>query len=118
LTDGQMSFMDEANVAARARARTTDPWTSHAAAASISEKDLRESQKAVLDAFRTWGPMHFDEVIANYEEAKWRRGYPRQSESGIRTRVKELRDAGFIEDTGRTVRLPSGRQAKVWRATS
>jgi hypothetical protein len=110
--------MEQLNLAGEARARTTDPWTSHAAARSIPEDKLRDSQRAVLDAYRTWGPMHHDMMVENYEEARWRRGYPRQSESGLRTRTKELREAGYIEDTGKTVRLPSGRQSKVWRATS
>jgi hypothetical protein len=110
--------MEQLNLAGEARARTTDPWTSHAAARSIPFDKLRASQKAVYDCFMTWGAMHHDMLIENYEEAKWRRGYPPQSESGIRTRTKELLEAGYIEDTGKTVRLPSGRKSKVWRAKS
>lgn len=41
--------------------------------------------------------------------------FPRQSESGIRTRRKELTDAGLVEDSGETVTLESGRKATVWR---
>jgi hypothetical protein len=35
------------------------------------------------------------------------------SDSRIRTAVKELQDRGEIIDTGRTVRLASGRRARV-----
>lgn len=115
----QLDFSDEANlVAARAVARTSDPWTSHAAARSITEEQLRDSQRAVLDAFRQYGALHHEALIELYEYARVNDGkpWPRQSESGLRTRTKELRDAGFIEDTGETIRLPSGRQSKVWRA--
>lgn len=108
----QLSLDDAAS---EARARTTDPWTSHAAAQSIPFEKLRESQKAVYDCFVTYGPMHHDALVHRYG-SHWK-GWPRQSASGLRTRTKELLDAGFIEDTGETVRLPSGRQSKVWRAS-
>ena len=38
------------------RARRTDPETSHAAAASITEADLRVSQSAVLHVLERFGP--------------------------------------------------------------
>ena len=115
MTDEQLSLD---TVASEARARTTDPWTSHAAAASITEEQLRESQRAVLECFRYYGKMHHELLVSTYGRFQFECGRRRQSESGLRTRTKELRDAGFIEDTGETVRLPSGRQSKVWRATS
>ena len=43
-------------------------------------------------------------------------GPPMQSASGLRTRTKELVDIGLIRQSGRTVRLPSGRRGIVWVA--
>ena len=94
-----------------AHARTGDPWTSHAAARSIEPAKLRESQQAVLAFFRKNGPMHHDHLTRHYVGPPW------QSQSGLRTRTKELVDLGLIQDTGRTVRLPSGRSSIIWEAT-
>lgn len=108
----QLSF----DTAAQAHARTGDPWTSHAAAASITEDKLRDSQRAVLEAFRHNGAMHHERLVGLYDWQRHGHGWPMQSPSGLRTRTKELRDAGFIEDTGQTVLLPSRRHSKVWQA--
>lgn len=99
-----------------AKARTTDPSTSHAAAASISEDTLRESQAAVLRFMRNLGPMTDVDLVARYSSAAGLQDLPRQSQSGLRTRRAELAAAGLVEDTGERVRLESGRQAIVWRA--
>lgn len=40
--------------------------------------------------------------------------FPPQSDSGLRTRRKELTDAGVVVDTQVRKRLPSGRQSIVW----
>lgn len=40
--------------------------------------------------------------------------FPQQSDSGIRTRRKELVTAGIVVDTQVRKRLPSGRQSVVW----
>jgi hypothetical protein len=109
--------MEQLGLEGEARARTTDPWTSHAAARSIPPDKLRASQRAVHECFMTYGPMWHDDLVETYEKRRDWKGWPRQSESGLRTRTKELRDAGYIEDTGETVQLPSGRQSKIWRAT-
>jgi hypothetical protein len=113
--EAQLSIDD---LAAQARARASDPWTSHAAARSITEDQLRASQKAVLDAFRQNGAMHHEQLVGLYDRQHHVFGWPMQSPSGLRTRTKELRDAGFIEDTGRTVLLPSRRHSKVWQAVA
>jgi hypothetical protein len=104
----QLSLRDEAH------ARTTDPWTSHAAAASLSREDLRETQAAVLEAFRIQGPMHHEALIDLYEPKRWDMRWPQQSVSGLRTRTKELVDGGLLGDTGRVVILGSGRASKIW----
>lgn len=99
-------------IAEFARARTTDPATSHAAAASIA--DLRASQAAVLAMFIFYGELYDQQLVERYQREERE---PMQSESGLRTRRRELCDAGLIERTNRTVRLPSGRKSYVWRLT-
>jgi hypothetical protein len=94
----------------RAKARHSDPHTSHDAARSLSAGELRDSQKAVLGHFRRFGPMTDTDLITVYV------GSP-QSRSGLRTRRSELVDRGLIEDTGARKKLPTGRNAIVWRAT-
>jgi hypothetical protein len=98
-----------------ARARTTDPSTSHAAAASVSNTAaVRGAVLAILDLF---GPMTDDELVRNYETNSLRIPgpvAPRSSASGLRTRRAELRNAGYVHDTGGRERLASGRAAIVW----
>ena len=101
---------DEPQAATRAFARTTDPETSRAAAASLSPETLRASQRQVLDAFRRFGQMHHERLIERYD------GDP-QSDSGLRTRTRELVDAGLLRDSGERVLLSSRRQAIVWELT-
>lgn len=100
-----------------ARARTTDPSTSHAAAASLTVDALRASQAAVHAALVAAGPMTDVDLVEWYTDAaKGDPDYPRQSQSGIRTRRAELAAGGLVEDTGDRKRLDSGRQAIVWKA--
>lgn len=95
-----------------ARARATDPGTSHAAAASVKD-GLRFSQLAVL---RTLGKIRRG-TDADIAEAYVYHGFSAiqpQSPSGLRTRRAELVEQGLVVDTGKRKRLPSGRQAIVW----
>ena len=97
-----------------ARARTSDPTTSHAAAASITLPDLRLSQRSVL-ACLTLIRSGTDEAIAAAYRGGWEQnGWPRQSVSGLRTRRSELVGSCLVIDTGRTEQLPSGRASTVW----
>lgn len=102
------------------RARTTDPETSHLAAASIDESTLRDSQRAVLRVLRNVGVGMTDETLIATYRAAWSRDargrIPQQSESGIRTRRKELATMGLVVDSGERARLASGRNAIVWIA--
>lgn len=95
----------------KAHARNTDPYTSHEAAASITSEKIRRSQLEVNRALRRIGPCE-DSVLV--EEMQGTDRYAWQSESGIRTRRKELVDKGLVVDTGERVVKPSGRKATVW----
>lgn len=94
-----------------AHARRTDPETSHAAAASISEHNITNGQRAVLQTLRRIGPANDERIVALYTG-------PPQSPSGIRTRRAELVDRGLVFDTEQRVKLASGRRAIVWAAAS
>lgn len=96
----------------RARARGTDPSTSHDAADSVGP--LRPRQEAVLKLLRE-RPMIDQELVRIYEA---RRIYPLQSVSGIRTRRCELVDRGDVIDTGQRRKTASGRNSIVWGTAS
>lgn len=97
-----------------ARARRTDPDTSHAAADSLKREVVRESQNALLRVMRRIG-IATDVDIAREYESECRAGRaPEQSPSGLRTRRKELCEMGFAFDTGRRVKLKSNRDAILW----
>ena len=111
----------------KAHARQSDPDTSHEAAASVG--NLTGRQGAILRFLENnlekmmemvgLPKSHFTDfaLVLAYQE-RWRSvlpRYPDQSDSGIRTRRKELVERGLIEDSGMRVKMPSGRKAIVWR---
>lgn len=95
-----------------ARARTADPETSHAAAASVDRTRLREIRGNVLTLFNVLGAMTQHDLVKRYH-ARYGAETP---ESSIRTRCHELVEGGNVVNTGRTVTLPSGRRAVIWAA--
>lgn len=99
-----------------ALARRTDPSTSHEAAHSITAAQLRKSQDAVLRVLKAYGPLDDLDLIQQYSELEYASGLPQQSESGLRTRRKELVDLGFVADSGLKSTMPSGRRAILWAA--
>lgn len=94
------------------RARTTDPVTSHLAAASV--ENLTESQNAVLWMVKSLGPLTDEALVTYYAGRMGRPGFPNQSPSGIRTRRHELTEAGLVEGSG-VGSTRSGRKAVLWR---
>ena len=98
-----------------AQARVTDPQPSHDAAASLTPDILRASQEAVLFVLRQHGPMTDFDLITKYRRYVDLSALPAQSDSGIRTRRKELITLGRVALYGEA-RLESGRKASVWRA--
>jgi hypothetical protein len=94
-------------------ARTTDPVTSHEAAASVS--NLTKTQQTILDLFqRVDKRMTDNELIRWYWWAVSNLQAPNASDSGIRSRRAELTRAGKLRDSGSRHKLPSGRNAIVW----
>jgi hypothetical protein len=92
-------------------ARRTDPTTSHAAAASV---DLRDSHRAVADCFEAYVELTDEELLRVYRQRQVSHVYPAQSDSGLRTRRRELVDLRVLENSGRKARMETGRLAIVW----
>lgn len=90
-----------------AKARTTDPITSHLAAESVD--NVTATQAFIMRCLKR--PRNDVELVNAYRQYK---SAPRASESGIRSRRAELVDRGLVVDTGRRVRLASGRYSIVW----
>lgn len=110
-----MSPMTTDDPTITAHARAGDPETSHDAAAAQSPAKLSEAQRAVLDCLTQFGPMHDVHLVQAYQRWYKHAGWPAQSDSGIRTRRKELVAQGHVvlDHTGT---LSTGRKAKVHRA--
>lgn len=92
---------------ARARSRTTDPVTSHEAAAGVDGADSRAAVLAEL-RLRRLG-------LADFELQEQLAG--RFSEARIRTARHELAEAGLVESLGIYRLTRAGRRAQVWATT-
>lgn len=92
-------------------ARVTDPETSHEAAAAVT--DLTGTQSAILDLLKI--PMTDEALVHAYQGRIHQGRAPLASESGIRTRRKELVDRGLVRDSGRRGRMAlTGRKSIIW----
>lgn len=89
-----------------ARARNTDPQTSHDAAASVAGQT--ETQRHLLELLA--GEPATDMDLMERWHAEWGPATP----SGLRTRRSELTEAGLVIDTGERRPSPSGRLCVVW----
>lgn len=98
-----------------AKARRTDPVTSHQAAQSVANQT--EVQHAILEVLKHAGPLCDQEIIRAYIRSEYAASFPRQSDAGLRTRRAELVAKGMVRDSGTRVKLPSGRSSIVWEAT-
>lgn len=118
-----MKTKQEDNMASKkAVARRTDPGTSHAAAAGISVRKMstvRSRVLAVLNGRRALerGGLTHDEIIAEYKGYSLRLGWPRATDSSIRTRCNELwRDGEVVKVEDSTGKSGLGNAALLWRA--
>lgn len=94
-----------------ARARLTDPETSHEAAASL--RDLRDSQVQVYQIIATAPSPVSDEDLSYMAQMQ---GY-RFSASGLRTRRSELVRLGWVRDSGQRSVTRSGRRTILWESS-
>lgn len=99
-----------------ARARRTDPETSHEAAASVT--GVTRKQAAVWGVILLYGPITDEAIAGRYASwhAKDPTQCPPQSPSGLRTRRAELVAAGLVQDSGLRRTLSSGRRGIAWQA--
>lgn len=96
--------------------RSNDPDTSYAAAlkATMGASKVRP---VVLDVLRENGPLTHDGLIGAYNtRIVMDPDTPRASESGIRTRLKELVNAGFVLEDEEKGRSNFGNAATRWVA--
>jgi len=84
------------------RARTSDPATSHQAAASITDVSSHYAQ--ILEALSTIGPLGKDGISF----------YSRLDPNQIARRLNEMQKIGLIRLTGKTVKSNSNRQEREW----
>lgn len=96
----------------QARARRSDPRTSHEAAASV--RGITATHRRILTLMEMFGPLTDDEIAARYRSEAKSMGWPPVSPSGLRTRRAELVDLGRVLDTRRTKATISGRRTTVW----
>lgn len=109
--------------ARKAVARRSDPGTSHAAAATISPRKMSTVRSRVLailtasDRAAKNGGLTHDEIIAEYKGHALRLGWPRATDSSIRTRCKELwRDGEVVKVEDVAGKSGMGNAAILWRA--
>ena len=99
--------------------RRNDPWTSWAARLSID--DVQPSQAAVLHVLHTDDVAKtLEQIVLAVRDVGNTKGWPRFTESRIRTAVKELmqHDPPLVFDTGHTARTRSGRVARLLQLTA
>ena len=84
------------------RVRTSDPATSHTAAASITDVSSHYAQ--ILEALSTIGPLGKDGISF----------YSRLDPNQIARRLNEMQKLGLIRLTGKTVKSNSNRQEREW----
>jgi hypothetical protein len=95
-------------VEARARARRSDPTTSHEAAASVTIRALNASQEVALLLLRWRGPSTLEELV---DEARARE--LALSDSRIRSAAAELVALDLVHDTGARRPTRSRRTGRV-----
>jgi len=97
-----------------AAARASHRQESHDAALTVNADSARGR---VLDALRTRPGQDFTlaDAVDWYSRDGAVMGWPRASESSVRSRVAELVRGGYVDLTGERRRLPSGRYAALHR---
>ena len=95
---------------ASARARNSDPITSHEAAARV--QGLTVTQYFICQLFDIYGAMSDEELCDRYR-ARFNIVHPASLPS-IRSRRAELVTAGTITDTGKVKLTEYGRNTIVW----
>ena len=97
-------------------ARKKDPKTSHDAADAVTH--IAQTQKRILQLLEDYDQMSDVGILECYRFFVETKGWNLVSESGLRTRRKELVFLGMVEDSGFRVKLDTGRTAISWQITA
>lgn len=100
----------------RGASRRNDPWTSKAAARSMSGAALSSQQQLVLSAVTDAAKRLDLNCASAYEVTRWL-GVRSPQQSVVARRLTELLDRGFVEDTGVARPGSSGRLCRCYRVT-
>lgn len=101
-----------------ARARKTDPVTSHAAADSITPEGREASELEVLAILADeTSPITAEQIESRHVQRAWQgQSAHTYTASRLRTALKQLADDGHVIRDGEG-RTKSGRRAATWRVT-
>lgn len=92
------------------RARATDPFTSWAATRKTNPDYDNRLRSMITSALVHFGPMTHDQLIELLRRVK------PVSDSGVRTRVRELVDSGHVEQVPDMIaKSRYGRASLLWR---
>jgi hypothetical protein len=99
----------------QAKARSTDPATSHQAAASVNTDSHNHGR--ILGLLKTFRDGLTDEQLRDEWAIAANRvmGWPPISDSGLRSRRSELVRAGKVVDSGEKGRTAAGRACTIWK---
>jgi predicted transcriptional regulator len=86
------------------RARTGDPWTSHAAAEDVSSEMTSRHYSILLRTIRRYGPGTMYDIADHCE----------LSLAQVHKRLPEMERRGWVWRPGDTAYSPSMRSCKIW----
>lgn len=96
----------------QARARATDPTTSHDAAHTVT--NIGRLQAHVLALFHALGDLTDHELIDHWRQLEQDNQYPPATDQSIRSRRAELVGLGRLRATDRIAHTSHGRRTTVW----
>lgn len=97
-----------------AKARNSDPATSHVAAESITADHLSETQAAIMVILRET-PMCDEKLVEQFHVWEQLGRFPKASDQSIRSRRAELVRKGMVEYAGFDELMTTGRYGRVWQ---
>jgi hypothetical protein len=96
----------------QARARRTDPQTSHQAARSVIK--INDTHRRILMILAE-GAATDEQLYSAWQFMHCNKDWPRVSQSGVRSRRNELVKKGKVVDSGEKGTTVAGRACTIWR---
>lgn len=93
-------------------ARYSDPSESHKAARSV--RSTGPTHRRIMSLFKDKPQMTDSEIKYQWQVREVRDDWPPISDSGLRTRRRELVTAGLLRDSKRRLTTDGGRTTAVW----